>query len=225
MKKGKRICNMLKAVRQIIACQNGIAYNARECGFNGECTGTCPTCEAEVKYLEKQLSARKKSGLPVKLTGIALSLCASPSASIQAQNFTGTKPHDIRQQDSCIKTVDLSQGCNDTVNIKGVITTTDNTPLACTPIIVLNPDSTSTRLTTYTNANGEYSIIVPRQSLLEISYIGLDKQILSATELKNNSHVILDDTQSLPGETVVVTKKPDGDTTHVRADFMPTSNE
>lgn len=60
MKKGKRICDTLKAIRQLIAKENGIVYKPRECNFTGDCSGTCPACEAEMKYLEQQLIQRKK---------------------------------------------------------------------------------------------------------------------------------------------------------------------
>ena len=88
MKKGKRICDTLKAVRQLIAKENGIVYKPRECNFTGDCSGTCPACEAEMKYLEQQLIQRKKSGLPLKLTGIAITLCASQPVFAQYHDST-----------------------------------------------------------------------------------------------------------------------------------------
>ena len=69
MDNGKRICNFLKNIRKRIASENGIAYNPHECQFTGACKGTCPACENEIKYLERQIDARKKSGLPTKVTG------------------------------------------------------------------------------------------------------------------------------------------------------------
>lgn len=85
----------------------------------------------------------------------------------------------------------------------------DGFPLASAIITVLNPDSTRTKLMTLTNLKGEYSIIIPRNSLLEISYIGLNEQVLSATELKTNSHVLLDESETLQGEIVVIKKTYD----------------
>lgn len=206
MKKGKRICDTLKAVRQLIAKENGIIYKPRECNFTGDCSGTCPACEAEMKYLEQQLIQRKKSGLPLKLTGIAITLCASQPVFAQYHDSTIHKK-DTLQQTYPLKTTDLSQDCTDIIKIKGIITYQDNnTPLAGTLITLLNPDTTKTNLTALTNINGEYSIIVPRNSVLEISYIGCDKQVLTAKELKTNSNITLNDSQTLLGEIKVIKK-------------------
>ena len=74
MEKGKRTCNVLKAVRLQIAKANEIKYEPHECHHEGPCAGTCPACEAEVKYLEQQLQIRRMMGRAVMLTGIAAGL-------------------------------------------------------------------------------------------------------------------------------------------------------
>lgn len=74
MEKGKRTCNVLKAVRLQIAKANEIKYEPHECHHEGPCAGTCPACEAEVKYLEQQLQMRRVLGRAVVLTGIAASM-------------------------------------------------------------------------------------------------------------------------------------------------------
>ena len=53
MDKGRTICKVLKDVRQKIATENGISYHPEECHHKGECTGTCPGCEKEIRYLEE----------------------------------------------------------------------------------------------------------------------------------------------------------------------------
>ena len=58
MKRGKHICNQLKAVRRRIADENGIPLEQRECTHTGDCRGTCPYCEAEMRYLEQALTHR-----------------------------------------------------------------------------------------------------------------------------------------------------------------------
>lgn len=68
---GKAKCEMLKSVRKDIADANGIPLEIPECTHEGECPGTCPRCEAEVRYLERELENRKKSGLPVKIEKIS----------------------------------------------------------------------------------------------------------------------------------------------------------
>ena len=72
---GKEKCRILKEIRQKIADENEIPYVTRECGFRGECRGTCPRCESELRYLESQLAARAALGKRVAVAA----LCASMS--------------------------------------------------------------------------------------------------------------------------------------------------
>lgn len=51
--KGKQICSYLKSVRREVAAANGIDLEIPDCTFEGECSGTCPRCEAEVRQLEQ----------------------------------------------------------------------------------------------------------------------------------------------------------------------------
>ena len=52
---GKSKCKILKDIRRQIAADNDIEFVTSECKYQGECTGTCPKCEAEVRYLEQEL--------------------------------------------------------------------------------------------------------------------------------------------------------------------------
>ena len=70
MDRGRKICDVLKAVRKKIADMNGIAYEPRVCHFKGHCSGTCPACETERKYIESELSLRKRMGEAVCVTGV-----------------------------------------------------------------------------------------------------------------------------------------------------------
>lgn len=76
MTRGKKICNQLKAVRQQIADENGIPFEVKECTHTGDCLGTCPRCEAEVRYLERELSRRLSVGKAATVAGLTLSLVA-----------------------------------------------------------------------------------------------------------------------------------------------------
>lgn len=75
--KGKDKCKALKQIRQRIADENDIEYVTRECTFKGECKGTCPKCEAELKYLEEQIEKRQKLGKKVVLAGLSAGMTAS----------------------------------------------------------------------------------------------------------------------------------------------------
>lgn len=76
MNKGKNICNQLKAVRKSIAEENGIPLEIKECTYKGECKGTCPRCEAEVRYLEAELEKRVRLGKVATVAGLAMTLAA-----------------------------------------------------------------------------------------------------------------------------------------------------
>ena len=81
---GKNICHTLKTIRKQVAEANGIDYTPAPCHFDGDCSGTCPACEAEVQYIESQLGRLRLAGKAVKVAGLALGLtmvagCNSPS--------------------------------------------------------------------------------------------------------------------------------------------------
>ena len=82
MTSGRDTCNALKAIRKQIAEANEIKYEPQECTHEGECAGTCPACEAEVRYLEGELIKRKALGKKVVMAGLlkgkpGLSSCGS----------------------------------------------------------------------------------------------------------------------------------------------------
>ena len=74
--RGKEKCKALKEIRQKIAEQNDIAFAVSECTHQGDCKGTCPKCEAELRYLERQLEIRKNLGKAVVVAGISAGMCA-----------------------------------------------------------------------------------------------------------------------------------------------------
>ena len=71
MARGKQTCKILKEIRRQIAEANGIEFATSECRYKGDCLGTCPKCETEVRYLEQQLRARSLAGKAVALAGIS----------------------------------------------------------------------------------------------------------------------------------------------------------
>lgn len=73
MKHGKSVCNTLKKIRLDIARANGIDYVPAQCTHKGDCAGTCPACESEVEYLEKEIARRHSLGKAVLIAGIGLS--------------------------------------------------------------------------------------------------------------------------------------------------------
>ena len=67
---GKSKCKILKEIRQRIAEENDIPYVTHECRFQGECTGTCPRCESELRYLEQQLALRASLGKRIAVAAL-----------------------------------------------------------------------------------------------------------------------------------------------------------
>jgi len=80
MNNGKEKCKALKQIRKQIADNNDIKYVVEECKHKGKCKGTCPKCEAEVRYLERELEKRRLSGQKVALAGVSVGIAATFSA-------------------------------------------------------------------------------------------------------------------------------------------------
>lgn len=76
MEQGKDICKQLKEIRRSIADENDIPLEDHECTYDGPCKGTCPRCDAEVQYLEKEINRRKGIGLAVLMAGASMSMAS-----------------------------------------------------------------------------------------------------------------------------------------------------
>ena len=81
MKNGKYICNTLKKIRLDIARANGIEYAPRECNHEGECAGTCPACESEMRYLEREIARRRSHGKAALVAGVSLGVMSLAATS------------------------------------------------------------------------------------------------------------------------------------------------
>ena len=76
---GKEKCRILKQIRQQIARENDIELVIEECTHKGDCKGTCPYCESEVRYLEAELEKRRNLKKKIALAGISAGLVVSLS--------------------------------------------------------------------------------------------------------------------------------------------------
>ena len=74
---GKVTCEALKKVRKQIADANGIPYEPVVCNHQGDCRGTCPACEAEMRYIERELAVRKRKEEHLHIVGVAKDLLPS----------------------------------------------------------------------------------------------------------------------------------------------------
>ena len=213
MTKGRSTCKLLKSIRQQIADANGISYQPKECHHKGDCTGTCPACEEEIRYLERELKARKGNGFGMKVTGIAAGICATVmpmTAAAQAVKPDSTANPPVQTTKKApIKVVDLSDGCASPVVVRGmVIDSDDKEPLVGASILI---DGTTKE--TVTNVDGQFALKVPSDTSLVISSIGYDcEKVRVSSLLCSDNNVIMLNKLVLRGVTAVVTVNAASDT-------------
>ena len=85
MKKGKKICEQLKQIRLDIARANSIEYTPLECHHEGDCAGTCPACDEELRYLENAISRKRATVGKAAIVGISMGLASLPLTSCMGQ--------------------------------------------------------------------------------------------------------------------------------------------
>ncbi len=125
MARGKQTCKILKEIRRQIAEANGIEFVTSECRYRGDCLGTCPKCEAEVRYLEQELRARSIAGKAVALAGISAGMifmsgcngASSNQASVTLQGEPVTPIERIEAGDSIEEEGELP-AIEDTFDVK-----------------------------------------------------------------------------------------------------------
>lgn len=91
MKPGKKICETLKAIRSDIARANDIDYTPTPCDHQGDCAGTCPACESEMRWIERQLRVRKALGKAVTIASVSMALSLGASAATPSSNGVDQK--------------------------------------------------------------------------------------------------------------------------------------
>ena len=106
MNRGKNICKVLKDVRSKVARENDIPLEIPECTFEGDCRGTCPRCEAEVRYLEQELRKRKSLGKAVTIAGIALSSMVAAGCSPKQSPEEQTLPQNAPVEETAVAKTD-----------------------------------------------------------------------------------------------------------------------
>ena len=71
---GRKKCRILKGIRMKIAAANGISYAPHKCSHKGDCKGTCPACEREIRYIESELKKRTHLGKAATVVGTAIGI-------------------------------------------------------------------------------------------------------------------------------------------------------
>ena len=214
MVKGKSTCKLLKDIRQQIADANGISYQPKECHYKGDCAGTCPACEEEIRYLERELKARKGNGFGMKVAGIAAGICATVmpmSAAAQAVKSDSTANPPVQTTKKApIKVVDLSDSCASPVVVRGMVIDEENKePVIGASVFI---DGTSKGIAT--NIDGQFALKLPSDTSLVISYIGCkDKKVRVSSLLSSDNNVImLEKHAMMTGFVAVVTVNAASDT-------------
>ena len=209
MAKGKSTCKLLKSIRQQIADANGISYRPKECQHKGDCAGTCPACEEEIRYLERELKARKGNGFGMKVAGIAAGICATVmpmTAVAQAVKPDSTANPPVQTTKKApIKVVDLSDSCASPVVVRGMVIDAENKePMIGAAVFI---DGTNKGIAT--DIDGQFALKVPSNTSLVISYIGYEKQKVRVSSLlrsENNVIILKTDGNVMLGDLAVVTK-------------------
>ena len=229
MTKGRSTCKLLKSIRQQIADANGISYRPKECQHKGDCAGTCPACEEEIRYLERELKARKGNGFGMKVAGIAAGICATVmpmTAAAQAVKPDSTANPPVQTTKKApIKVVDLSDSCASPVVVRGmVIDAEDKEPVIGASVVI---DGTDKGIAT--NVDGQFALKVPSDTSLVISYIGCkDKKIRVSSLLSSDNNVIILEVSNLSGISCiaggVVTVVPNYDDVYGHMTYKPKSH-
>ena len=230
MTKGRSTCKLLKSIRQQIADANGISYQPIECHHKGDCAGTCPACEAEIRYLERELKARKGNGFGMKVAGIAAGICATVmpmTAAAQAVKSDSTANPPVQTTKKApIKVVDLSNGCASPVVVRGmVIDAEDKEPVIGASVVI---DGTDKGVAT--NVDGQFALKVPSDTSLVISYIGCkDKKVRVSSLLSSDNNVIILEVSDLSGLSCiaggVVTVVPNYDDVYGHRTYKPKTHK
>ena len=213
MAKGKSTCKLLKSIRQQIADANGISYQPKECHHKGDCAGTCPACEAEIRYLEGELKARKGSGFGMKVAGIAAGICATVmpmTAAAQAVKSDSTANPPVQTTKKVpIKVVDLSDSCASPVIVRGMVIDEENKE----PVIGAGVFIDGTNKGIATDIDGQFALKVPSDTSLVISSIEYNsKKVRVSSLLSSDNNVIMLKKLVLRGAIAVVTVNAASDT-------------
>ena len=207
---GKEVCLILKGIRQKIADTNGISYQPKECQHEGDCAGTCPACEEEIRYLERELKARKGNGFGMKVAGIAAGICATVmpmTAAAQAVKPDSTANPPVQTTKKApIKVVDLSDSCASPVIVRGMVIDEENKE----PVIGAAVFIDGTKKGVATNIDGQFALKLPPDTSLVISYIGYKTKKVHVSSLlhSDNNVIVLEDSREpmLDGIVAIATR-------------------
>ena len=212
--RGRNICNTLKAIRKQIADANGINYSPEECHFEGECKGTCPRCEQDVRDLEHELHLRQMAGKAIKVAGVALGITAiaasATSCATQKGYYNSTPPkpekvipisyQEYNSSDSILLKEREAFSKKGVLFIQGHIIDEENKePLIGTSVIAKLSGKR-----TVTDIDGNFTIEVAQGDTITVKYIGFQDRIIKLPEMSQDKLNIITLTlnESVLGEVI-----------------------
>lgn len=179
MDHGRNICRQLKQLRRDIADQNGIELHQEECTYKGHCDGTCPHCDAELQYIERELARRQGLGKAAIVAGTVLTMASVQTAQAQEPVIMGKPAMPVEEA--------ASQG-----TLKGIVTDrkTGEPLLACNVVLRQNG-----QIITGTTADfdGNYTIkgVKAGTYSVEFSFPGYSTLIVPEFEVRAKGFSIL----------------------------------
>ncbi len=196
MARGKQTCKILKEIRQQIAEANGIEFITSECRYKGDCLGTCPKCEAEVRYLEQQLRSHQRMGKAVALAGIsagAIAMFSPLSLQAQTQYDTQLSTGSISVQSQIGAT--LIKG-----RVTGIWTKPGDSKQETEILIGTIIQNLNTKKSISTDIDGNFQIEACLGDSIKFSYIGYKPLTVSVSNLENPMNVTLEQADYFIGE-------------------------
>ena len=209
--KGHNICDILKVIRKKIADANGINYSPKDCHFKGECKGTCPKCEKDVKNLEHELRLRKKAGKTIKVVGVALEMTALAtsimSCSTQKGYYNSTSSlteevipisyQEYTSKDSTLIKEKENLSKKGVLLVQGHIIDNDDEE---NPIIGAIITAKLSEKQTVSDIDGNFTIEVKQGDTITVKLIGFQDRVIKLSEMSQDKLNIVTLTGSILGE-------------------------
>lgn len=187
-----------------MASANDIDYTPAVCTHEGDCAGTCPACERELRYIEHQLHRRRAMGKVVTVAGLALG--AASFMPMQAQQVVPDIP---AVQPVQAKLVDAAPGDTTAVIVRGRVIDRE-TGEPCVGVSIMLE---GTKFGTASNLDGKFAIRVPKCGKLRFSYVCYEDIELEEAGVVDDAgiEIYLDLKPVLMGDVAIIRKMPDVD--------------
>ncbi|MBO7428698.1 MAG: TonB-dependent receptor plug domain-containing protein, partial [Paludibacteraceae bacterium] len=181
-------CETLRNIREQVADANGIPYKPHVCTYEGPCSGSCPLCEAEARYIEAELEKRQKAKQSVNIVGVAkdkLSVATALSQKVAAATITAVMTLSAQSVDVMAQNAETySRSRGGTAGAVSSLTGTrnplyvvDGTPLNC------EIDSSETNPLSIIDPNDVVNLEVVKDSAALSRYSDCEKSAKGAVEI------------------------------------------